>query len=156
MGARTGLSPFLERAIAKLGRAQRKSPYLGACPGSGLSTPCSKLCPGSTASCGSGAAPFCPLEGQGHELLGPESATCPATLPGCLLPEEPGSLASRQPARAGLQSLAARPRPCPGYSLLLAIDVIDAARAEEATGGLFFQLITVSAELSPFYINPDT
>lgn len=42
-----------------------------------------------------------------------------------------------------------------GYQLFLAIDGIDALLAEEATGGLFFQIITVRAELSPFHINPD-
>lgn len=42
-----------------------------------------------------------------------------------------------------------------GYQLFLAIDGIDAVLAEEATGGLFFQIITVRAELSPFHINPD-
>lgn len=43
----------------------------------------------------------------------------------------------------------------PGLSGFLAIDGIDAAQAEEATGGLFFQIITFRAELSPFHINPD-
>lgn len=42
-----------------------------------------------------------------------------------------------------------------GYQLFLAIDGIDAVLAEEATGGLFFQIITFRAELSPFRINPD-
>lgn len=42
-----------------------------------------------------------------------------------------------------------------GYQLFLAIDGIDAVLAEEATGGLFFQIITFRAELSPFHINPD-
>lgn len=38
---------------------------------------------------------------------------------------------------------------------ILAIDGIDTVLAEEATGGLFFQIITFRAELSPFHINPD-
>lgn len=42
-----------------------------------------------------------------------------------------------------------------GYQLFLAINGIDAVLAEEATGGLFFQIITFRAELSPFHINPD-
>lgn len=42
-----------------------------------------------------------------------------------------------------------------GYQLFLAIDGIDAMQAEEATGGLFFPIITFRAELSPFHINPD-
>lgn len=42
-----------------------------------------------------------------------------------------------------------------GYQLFLAIDGIDAVLAEEATGGLFFQIITFRDELSPFHINPD-